>query len=581
MMVSYGSHRWSISGTSPNGLVLAGVGITLFLFGLVVWEALTAYGSYQSISEDQIALERLDTELTRLDETLSTSALLSVATDNPAWKTRYAAAQLQLDSVLAEAAAVLDTSQSRAELYNIRTAHTRRVNTETLAMGLAFSGDRVSAEDLLSSNLYLELKQAYVQSIGTALQRLNDREENNGDSLRKKLRLIALFTAGVVGVAWLSIVGALQLNFRRRRAAELILRESEARYRGVTEAAFDDILLSEDGILLDCSDKFARMCGYDRAELRGRPTVELVALEDRELVRNAQKSGYEKPYEALCLRKDGTRFPVEICGKTVPFHGRLARVTAVRDISDRKHAEAEREALIRDLKCKNEELERFSYTVSHDLKSPLITIKGFLKWIDRDAAAGNRERLQQNLERIGDAVDKMEHFMNSLLEWSRNGHQPLKHDPVPLEDLAREATGLVNGRIAQRGVAVQIAPGLPVVYGDRSRLLEVILNLLDNAIKFMGNQPRPRVEIGIRHAGTEPVLYVKDNGIGIAPPDQTRILALFEKLDPQAEGSGVGLALVKRIVEQHGGSLWIESDGPGKGSTFCFRLSGVAAGQAA
>jgi len=132
---------------------------------------------------------------------------------------------------------------------------------------------------------------------------------------------------------------------------------------------------------------------------------------------------------------------------------------------------------------------------------------------------------------------------------------------------------LVQGRIAVRGVEVEIAPNLPTVYGDRVRLVEVVQNLVDNACKFVGSQPHPRIEIGARQDGDQTVFYVRDNGMGIEPPYHDKVFGLFEKLDPTSEGTGIGLALVKRIVETHGGKIWVESEGNGKGCTFYFTLS--------
>jgi signal transduction histidine kinase len=238
----------------------------------------------------------------------------------------------------------------------------------------------------------------------------------------------------------------------------------------------------------------------------------------------------------------------------------------------RKREETEREALIEELRIKNEELEQFAHTVSHDLKSPLITVGGFLKWIERDAFDGNHERLKQNLERISDAVKRMETLVDAVLKLSRSGHAVSPAEEFSSADLASEAVELVRGRITQRGVEVDIAPDLPVVFGDRARLLEVMMNLVDNAVKFMGDQTRPSIEIGARPSNNQHILFVKDNGIGIEPRHHTHILELFSKLDSEAEGVGLGLALVKRIVEKHGGSLWVESEGVGKGATFCFAL---------
>ena len=233
-----------------------------------------------------------------------------------------------------------------------------------------------------------------------------------------------------------------------------------------------------------------------------------------------------------------------------------------------------RKKLISELESKNAELERFTYTVSHDLKSPLFTIRGFLGYLEQDALSGNHERLKGDVQRITDATDKMQRLLNELLELSRVGR--IKNESVSLsfEELAHEATELVQGRMMERGVEVHIAANLPTVFGDRARLVEILQNLLDNAAKFMGDQKQPRIEIG--HSGEDPeggmpIFYVRDNGMGIAPEHHERVFGLFNKLDPKTDGTGIGLALVKRIVEVHGGRIWVQSEA-GKGSTFFFTL---------
>lgn len=241
------------------------------------------------------------------------------------------------------------------------------------------------------------------------------------------------------------------------------------------------------------------------------------------------------------------------------------------EIVQRERAEAEREALIAELERKNAELERFTYTVSHDLKSPLITIKGFMGMLERDALAGNEERMQEDMARISGAVAKMRQLLDELLELSRIGRVVNPPENVSLARLAQEAVELVAGQIAERGVHVEVSPDLPTVYGDRPRLLEVLQNLVDNAVKFMGDQSEPRVEIGVRRENARAVCYVSDNGMGIESRYHVKIFGLFDKLDP-SDGTGVGLALVKRIVEVHGGRIWVESGGRGQGSTLCFTL---------
>ena len=245
---------------------------------------------------------------------------------------------------------------------------------------------------------------------------------------------------------------------------------------------------------------------------------------------------------------------------------------AIEDVTDRVRAEQEREVLFEELKAKNEELERFTYTVSHDLKSPLITIRGFLGVLERDMDRGNAERVKADMRRISGAADKMERLLRDLLELARIGRVINTPEKVSFGDLAQEAVNTVGGRLKARGVKVEVGSGLGMVYGDRTRLREAVENLVDNAAKFMGDQPEPLVQIGFRRDGDEPVFYVRDNGVGIDSQYHKKVFGLFDRLHNKAEGTGVGLAIVKRIVEIHGGRIWIESKGTGLGSTFCFSL---------
>jgi len=256
--------------------------------------------------------------------------------------------------------------------------------------------------------------------------------------------------------------------------------------------------------------------------------------------------------------------------------GELARAlnSMARDV--RRH-ELERDRLIADLEAKNTELERFNYTVSHDLKSPLVTILGFAGLVEADVEAERVERAREGLRRISAAGEKMHHLLDDLLELSRIGRIVNAPEDVPMEPLAREAVELLRGRLDERGVRVEIAPDLPSVRGDRHRLLEVLQNLVENAVKFMGEQTAPLVEIGARDGDGGPVFFVRDNGQGLDPRYQQRLFQLFEKLDPSVEGTGVGLALVRRIVEAHGGRIWVESDGLGRGATFLFTIPAAAA----
>jgi len=241
----------------------------------------------------------------------------------------------------------------------------------------------------------------------------------------------------------------------------------------------------------------------------------------------------------------------------------------------------QRQTLIGELEAKNAELERFTYTVSHDLRSPLVTIKGFLGYLERDATEGNMEAFRKDMQRVSLAADRMDNLLKDLLELSRIGRIGHKPQELSFADVVREARELVHGRLQQRDIRVQVQPDLPVVYGDKPRLTEVVQNLLDNAAKYMGEQKEPLIEVGTAGSNDDNkvIFFVRDNGLGIEPQYHERIFGLFDKLDANSEGTGVGLALVKRIVEFHRGRIWVESQGLGHGSTFYFTLPVVVEGR--
>jgi len=230
-------------------------------------------------------------------------------------------------------------------------------------------------------------------------------------------------------------------------------------------------------------------------------------------------------------------------------------------------------SLNKELGSQNAELERFTYTVSHDLKSPLVTIRGFLGYLRQDAKSGDMTRFDKDLNRIANAVDKMQALLNDLLELSRVGRIINTPEDIPFGQIVAEAVELLNGQLEKNNVRMVIQGNFPNILGDHARLVEVIQNLISNAAKFMGSQPRPTIEVGTDgfDADEKTIFFIRDNGIGIAPEYHDRIFGLFNRLDPDVEGTGIGLTLVKRIVEIHNGRIWVNSK-QGEGTTFYFTL---------
>jgi len=261
---------------------------------------------------------------------------------------------------------------------------------------------------------------------------------------------------------------------------------------------------------------------------------------------------------------------------------RRARDHALHEISERKRAqealkknEKKLEALLKELAAKNAELETFVFSVSHDLKTPIVTIEGFMGALREDFGNLIPEDCERYLNYIGDATRKMDTLINDLLELSRIGRLTVKKSEFPLADLMEEVIAGLQPQIEAKGVQVTVSQELPLVYGEKKRLVQVMENLLSNAIKYIGKENlSPRIEVGVREQDDQKVVFVKDNGIGIEKMYFEKIFQVFQRL-PSAkkinQGTGIGLAIVKRIVEYHGGRVWLESE-PGKGTTFFFTL---------
>ena len=278
-----------------------------------------------------------------------------------------------------------------------------------------------------------------------------------------------------------------------------------------------------------------------------------------------------------------------LVGAAVTFHNRrtrwaLKRATALLDlnnalegeISERGRLAKERERLIEKLEQKSAESERFSYAVSHDLKNQLLTIGVYLGKVRRDARQGKVDTLAPDLERIREASRAMERLLDGLLEVNRREMHEGAGEDIVLNEVVEEAIDVLRRRRQVGEIQIEVAEDLGVVYGDSSWVREIYLHLIGNAIKFMGKQPEPRIQIGARR-GTRPrQLYVRDNGQGIDPRHHSRIFRLFDQLDPSSPGTGIGLAIVRRTVEELGGQVWVESAGEGKGSTFIFCLPSIS-----
>jgi PAS domain S-box-containing protein len=325
---------------------------------------------------------------------------------------------------------------------------------------------------------------------------------------------------------------------------------------------------ASDRIILDVNQAFCEGTGYTRDEATGHTGLDLklwVNLEEQKKLANVlAKQDYVSELKTEFRRKSGETGVALISAVKIFLGDEPCFLYTLYDIS-------KIEQLLQELQAKNDELQRFTYTVSHDLRAPLITVSGFVGYLEQDIRKSDWEKVNKDMLRITEGIAKMQRLLTELLELSRIGRLMNQPEDVPFEEIVRDALELVEGRLNARQVQVEVEADLPIVSVDRARLVEVIQNLADNAAKFMGDQKNPTIEIGAKTDSGRTVFFVRDNGIGIELEHFERVFGLFNKLDVQSEGTGIGLALVKRIIEVHGGKIWVKSE-LGKGATFYFTL---------
>ena len=330
------------------------------------------------------------------------------------------------------------------------------------------------------------------------------------------------------------------------------------------------------------SDRFVQDYGVTRKEVIGKHHYEVFPdiPEKWRIVHQRALSGEVlQDDEDAFVRADGsidyTRWR---CRPWFDIDGTIGGIILYTEvISERKQIEIALAARTKELEERTEELERFNYTVSHDLRSPLVTINTFLGFLKQDMRMGETEKIAEDMYHIRTAVERMGLLLDDLLSLSRLGWVADQPEPLSLKALLEHALTLVQGQIQESGAKISLPNSDIILYADPSRLLEIWQNLIDNALTYGMTEKNTHIDIGFA-SGSDTVFYVRDYGPGIAPEYREKIFGLFEKLDRNSKGSGLGLALGKRIVEKHGGTIWVESAGEGQGCCFKFTLPAAVKG---
>ncbi len=420
----------------------------------------------------------------------------------------------------------------------------------------------------------------------TEMDLLSQRTAESLQSARRTLLSFAVF----LGLA-VVILGAFFVFIRRdldtRRRAEAAVRESDAKFRGVLDSAPDAMVVTDGGGSIQMvNSRAVTLFGYSREDFSGRALGSLL-LERRVADEAEPGTGEETPrgndrssalFQSLAakfdgVRKDGGLFPVEMSRSPLEVGGQQLLISAIRDRTEQERAEEELSKYSLDLARSNAELERFAYVASHDLQEPLRMVSSYTQLLSRRYKGKLDANADEFIAYAVDGANRMQKLINDLLALSRVGTQARPSEPVDTGATLQRVLSDMQGTIEAAGATISAPEHLPTVLADGTQVGQLFQNLIGNALKFHGAEP-PRVEIQAARGENDFWRFsFKDNGIGIETQYFERIFVIFQRLHGKENypGTGIGLAICKKIVERHGGQLWVESQ-PGHGASFFFTL---------
>jgi PAS domain S-box-containing protein len=427
--------------------------------------------------------------------------------------------------------------------------------------------ERLIADDLRSA------EDALAQQIGTGIELTGRRKD--GSEFPIEIMLSPLESAEGI------LVTAAIRNISVRKDAEKYLAQMEGRYRGLLEAAPDAMMVvNQRGEIVLLNLQAEKQFGYRRNELLGQKVKNVIpeGFAERLLadgLRSAEDALAQQigtGIELVARRKDGSEFPIELMLSPLGSAEGILVTAAIRDITTRKAAEANLIQKVKELNRSNEELGQFAYMASHDLQEPLRMVASYTQLLSKRYKGKLDSDADEFIAFAVDGAGRMQRLIQDLLAYSRVGTQGSNLLDISSEDALQQALLNLRGAIEDSGALVTHDP-LPTVMADEMQLVQLFQNLVGNAIKYQGPGV-PKVHIAAKRSGKKWTFSVQDNGLGIEPQYFERIFGMFQRLHKREAfaGTGIGLAICKKIVEQHGGSISVESQ-PGQGSTFRFALA--------
>ena len=390
----------------------------------------------------------------------------------------------------------------------------------------------------------------------------------------------AEMTSTIITLSGKKYLQAIIRDITERKIVEIALKEGEAKYRALVESAVDTIILIDNEVIVDLNLATLKMFRGTREQLIGHKTWDFMpefqsdGLLSKDMAKEKIKQALKGEtlfLEWSFIRCDGSAFDAELTFNTITLKGQKYFQAIIRDITERKHAAEQMKKLTQELERSNTDLAQFAYVASHDLQEPLRMVTSFVQLLQHRYQGKLDKDADEFISYAVDGASQMQRLINDLLKYSRVGTHGKTLEPTNCNIVITHAISNLSKTIKEADAIINI-DHLPTISADYTQLVQLFQNLIGNAIKYHGKK-QPEILIRATNKGDNWLFSVRDNGIGIDKDYIDKIFVIFQRLHNKSQypGTGIGLSICKKIVERHGGRIWVESK-PGQGSTFYFTI---------